>query len=386
MQHYDFVVVGGGMVGAAIALGMGQKGYQVALIETHLPKEFDGDSLPDMRVSAISLGSEQLLRQLGAWSHIEATRLCVYRRLAVWEDERAYVEFDHNLAKQTHLGHIIENNLVQLGLHHKLADVPNVQIINHKIKRYDVTDLDVCVELENGQTIKGDYLIGADGAKSQVREHLGIGLTGWDYKQQVFALLIQRQAEQTDITWQQFHPSGPTAFLPLQDDYASLVWYLPAERIQSLRSLNSSALKQAVIDAFPRQLGEFEILNTASFPLRRQHASRYVSQRGILVGDAAHVINPLAGQGVNLGFKDVSALLDVLQLKNEGPCFIHNGLADYEKSRQRDNLMMMSAMDGFYAAFSNDIKPLKWARNAALKLVGQHLFIKQQVVKYALGV
>lgn len=385
MQKFDIVVVGGNMVGASAALGLARQGYRVAVIEPAMPTPFDAMQPPDVRVSAISLASEQLLEALGAWSFIKEMRHCCYRRLSVWE-EQGRTDFSSDELDCEHLGHIIENRIVQLGLHQALAAYP-VSWFSAGIKGLQQTHEMAVAELDDGTRLQAELIIGADGAASRVRQLSGIATHGWQYAQQALAISIKTEQAQQDITWQRFRPSGPLAFLPLYQGYASLVWYNSAAEIQRLKALSFEALKYEVQAVFPEELINFDILETASFPLTRMHANNYVHQRVVLLGDAAHTINPLAGQGVNLGFKDVACLLELLAE--------HTWLADkhqldtklqqYQRKRYKDNLLMMSTMDMLYAAFSNNIAPLKALRNLGLGLAQRAGPVKRQVTRYAMG-
>ena len=382
-QVFDFCIVGGGMVGAASALGLVRQGFRVALVEPFMPPPFELSQPPDLRVSAISTASEQLLTKLGAWQHIVNMRICPYKRLSVWEKPECRTDFDCADAESSHIGHIIENRVVQLGLHQALASQPLLTwYCDTKVVKIECMQSPI-IELADGQIIQCKILIGADGAHSQVREAAKIGAQGWQYSQQVLAIQINTHAAQQDITWQQFTPNGPVAFLPLYDGYASLVWYQQSDYIRQLKSLPKQKLKEQILLNFPAELGDFEVLELASFPITRLHAHQYVKNNVVLVGDAAHSINPLAGQGVNLGFKDVDALL-------EG--YNQNALVDdptilqaYEKKRRRDNLIMMSAMDAIYTTFSNRNFVLNALRNVGLKLANNSGPIKRQVMKYAMG-
>ncbi|TDF42492.1 2-octaprenyl-3-methyl-6-methoxy-1,4-benzoquinol hydroxylase [Alteromonadaceae bacterium M269] len=377
------------MVGAAAALGLVQKGYTVAIIEKNMPAEFNREDKPDLRVSAISQGSQQLLDTLGAWSHVESMRACMYKRLSVWEEENCRTTFDAEDAGQIHLGYIVENRVIQLALHEELKRHQGITWINDT-----PVDLQFALPgeaftgltLSDGADIKARYLIGADGANSYVRKSAGVGTRGWSYKQNVLAISVKTTKPQQDITWQRFSPSGPRAFLPLYDGYASLVWYDAADQVKKLKTLKHSTLKEAIVEAFPSELGEFDILDVASFPITRMHATQYVKASVILIGDAAHTINPLAGQGVNLGFKDVKALLTAVdEFADTGSLISHEALKTFERTRQVDNSIMMTAMDGFYHLFSNGIGPLKALRNAGLVIADKAGLIKNQVMKYAMG-
>ena len=380
---FDFCIVGGGMVGAASALGLVNQGFSVALIEPYMPKPFESSQLPDLRVSAISTASEKLLGELGAWQHIVDMRVCPYKRLSVWENSNCRTDFDCADIKSSHIGHIIENRVVQLGLHQALFEHPLLTWYSgSKVANIECGHSPL-IELADGQKIQCKILIGADGANSQVRDAARIGAQGWQYAQQVLAVQINTHAAQQDITWQQFTPNGPVAFLPLYGGYASLVWYQQSDFIRQLKNLPKHKLKEQIILNFPSELGDFEVLELASFPISRMHAHQYVKGNVVLIGDAAHCINPLAGQGVNLGFKDVSALVD---------CFSQTAafgnpetLLNYEKTRRKDNLIMMTAMDAIYTTFSNQNVVLNVLRNTGLKLANYSGPIKRQVMKYAMG-
>ncbi|MFT4994412.1 MAG: 2-octaprenyl-3-methyl-6-methoxy-1,4-benzoquinol hydroxylase [Paraglaciecola sp.] len=371
------------MVGAASALGLAKRGFSIALIEHNMPDTFDPAQPPDLRVCAISIASEGLLTQLGAWQHINAMRLCPYRRLSVWEKPNCRSDFNCADIHASHIGHIVENRLIQLGLHQALRAYPAVTWFSATKVKKIITGHAPVVELADGQTIASTYLIGADGANSQVRQAANIGSQGWQYAQQALGIQIKTTEPQQDITWQQFTPTGPVAFLPLYDGYGSLVWYNEVEKIRYLKTLSKQKLKEQIIQHFPKDLVDFEVQQVASFPINRMHANQYVKDKVVLVGDAAHSINPLAGQGVNLGFKDVAVLLEGFSQTSalDKP----EVLRAYETARRRDNLIMMSAMDAIYGTFSNQHGPLRLLRNLGLKLANNSGPIKQQVLKYAMG-
>jgi len=381
------------MIGSAMALGLAKLGFKIAIIEPSMPKEFDPKQPPDMRVSAISLTSETLLQDLGVWSQIKNMRVCPYKRLSVWDKPTCRTDFDCLAIKQPHLGHIIENRLVQLGLHGEIKVNQNV-VFYENLKVIDIISTDIStITLEDGQIIQSKMLIGADGGYSAVRDAANIGVQGWQYTQQALGIQINTCDKQQDITWQQFTPNGPMAFLPLFNGFASLVWYHGAADIRQLKSLSKEKLKQQIVQHFPVDLVDFEILDVASFPLTRMHANQYFKGNTVLIGDAAHTINPLAGQGVNLGFKDVAALLNVISEELATvdssavlqPNYYRHWLKKYEVPRRRDNLMMMSAMDLLYSTFSNNNMPLKMLRNLGLKLANHAGPIKNNAMKYAMG-
>jgi len=387
MQQFDLVIVGGGMVGSALACALAPTGLKIAVVEQSKPHPYLPEQPMDLRVSAISIASEDLLAQVGAWQHISAMRTCPYRYLETWEAPNSNVIFDSHNMHREYLGNIVENRLIQLGLWQQLETLDNVElIVGQRISSLTPIADGYAVELPESQ-LSCKLIVGADGAHSMVRQAANIGVTAWDYAQHAMLINITTIEGQQDITWQQFSPNGPRALLPLSGNKASLVWYDKPERIKALSNMPLSQLQQEVVQHFPDRLGTFSIDACGSFPLTRRHAQTYLKANLCLVGDAAHTINPLAGQGVNLGFKDVISLSKIISdAVSNNECWWHEDtLEKYQKSRRGDNLLMQSAMDFFYLSFSNDKLPLKVLRNAVLTAAGKSTWGKNKVMKYAMG-
>ena len=383
-QQFDIAVVGGGMVGAAVATGLAQQGKSVALIEAVEPQAYSAEQPFDARVSAISYTSVELLNSLGAWQRLQQMRTAPFRRLETWEKADSRIRFSAQDIGVEELGFIVENRLIQLALWQGFAEQKSLSLFcPAKIERIEFLNDKNRLQLNNGEQIEASLVVAADGAHSVVRKLAGIGLNSWDYDQHCMLINVATEAAQQDITWQWFTPTGPRSLLPLPGSQASLVWYDSASKIRQLNELSNEQLTQAVVQAFPDELGGIQVLSKASFALTRRHAKQYFAERCVLVGDAAHTINPLAGQGVNLGFKDVQALLQVLSKANWNS---EQALAVYQRKRRLDNQLMQSAMDAFYFGFSNQLAPLKWARNAVLKTAERSTALKRQVLKYALGI
>lgn len=391
-MNFDVVVVGGGMVGAAVACGLGGSGLKVAVIEQAFPEAFSSDQPHDLRVSALSIASRHILETVGAWGGVQNRRYCPFRRMRVWETA-GDTEFRSDDIGFNELGYIVENRVTQLALLERLQDFDNVRLFcPARIKRMDCgveteTGRSV-VELDDGTILTAGVLVGADGGNSKVRQAAGIGVTSWDYKQHALVIYVETDYPQQDITWQRFVPSGPQAFLPLTGRYGSLVWYNSPDEIHRLKTLPYQELLNELIDAFPECLGRLNaILGVASFPLKRQHAQEYVKQGVALVGDAAHMINPLAGQGVNIGLLDAAALAEVLIEAHRAGSDVGSlsVLKRYEKARLGDNLRMMTVMDVFYRVFSNDMTPIKFLRNLGLGLAERITPAKNKVMRAAMG-
>lgn len=382
MSRFDVAVIGGGMVGAAVAVGFAKQGRKVVVVEGTAPEKFSPEQPMDIRVSAISQHSVDILNELGAWHATSQMRVCPYRRLETWEHPECRTRFHSDELGMERLGYIVENRLIQLGLWAQFSHYSNISLrCPDTLSDIEFGEVSK-VTLSSGEELLVDLVVGADGANSKVRDLAGIGVTAWDYRQHCMLINVKTEIEQQDITWQQFTPSGPRSFLPLCGNQGSLVWYDSPKRIRQLCAMTPAQLREEVLAYFPAELGDIEVLQYGSFPLTRRHAQRYSALGCVLVGDSAHTINPLAGQGVNLGFKDVEALLAATQ---NHEVLTQSLLEQYERNRRYDNLLMQSGMDFFYKGFSNDFAPLKLLRNAALKVAENAGPLKTQVLKYALG-
>ncbi|HGM9947693.1 TPA: 3-demethoxyubiquinol 3-hydroxylase [Providencia rettgeri] len=390
IESYDVVVVGAGMTGAAAALGFAQEGMRVALLEKAQPAAFDPQSAPDVRISAISRASVELLEQLGAWQHVKAMRSAPYRQLETWEEPESNVVFDAQSLGLPELGFMVENRVLQLALWQECEKYSNLDLVcpARLINLYQPKSQEEWIlALDDGRALQSKLVIGADGANSQVRKMAGIGSRGWQYRQSCMLISIQTQQSQQDKTWQQFFPSGPRAFLPLYDNWASLVWYDSPAKIRRLQGMSMEQLTGAISEAFPERLGPVTAIASGAFPLTRHHACRYVMDGLALIGDAAHTINPLAGQGVNLGYRDVDALLKEVIYAREyiQPWHSLDVLKRYQRRRLPDNLIMQAGMDVFYMAFSEKLPGLKIVRNLGLMAAQRAGEAKKMALKYALG-
>jgi 2-octaprenyl-3-methyl-6-methoxy-1,4-benzoquinol hydroxylase len=254
---------------------------------------------------------------------------------------------------------------------------------NREVININNSDSGVSVILDNNQQLQADLLVACDGGNSSVRKLLNIGVTAWDYRQHCLLINIKTNSTQQDITWQEFRESGPCAFLPLAQDNACLVWYHSPQKIQQLKSLSNSQLKQAISEEFPSLAFDFEVLDKGAFPLTRRHAHSYYKGASVLLGDAAHTINPLAGQGVNLGFKDVECLVELLQNCSDLPIPVL--LKRYQCKRKPANLLMQTAMDFFYKGSKSELSGVRLLRRGVFALAEESGVLKNKVMKYAMG-
>lgn len=387
-EEFDVVIVGGGMVGAAVAAGLGGSELKIAVIEAQAPEAFLPEQPHDLRVSALSIASKNILESVGAWQGVLERRHCPFRRMRVWENA-GDTTFDSEDIRYPELGYIVENRVTQLALLESLSRFSNVQLLMPQtINKIHYAGNDSTLSLADGRELHAKLLVAADGGHSRVRQTVGLGVTSWDYNQHALVIYIETAYPQQDITWQRFVSSGPQAFLPLTGPYGSIVWYNSPDEVRRLQALPYPQLQAEMVKAFPDCLGEVkQILGVASFPLKRQHAQEYVKQGVALVGDAAHMINPLAGQGVNIGLLDAAALAEVLvdahkRGKNIADVAV---LKRYEAMRRNENLKMMTLMDLFYKSFSNDILPVKLIRNLGLGLAQRLTPVRNKLMKAAMG-
>ncbi|WP_064004044.1 UbiH/UbiF/VisC/COQ6 family ubiquinone biosynthesis hydroxylase [Piscirickettsia salmonis] len=399
MKSFDIVVMGGGMTGLAAALFAAMQGFRVAVIEKsslraqyHQYSPQKGAYAP--RVSAITPCSQTFLEHIGAWPHIAKQRCAPYQAMSVW-DSLGYGCIDFNAAEagEAVLGHIIENDVIVKGL---------LTALELKRECFDITLYDDCcaealniqedhvsLTLNSGECLQSVVIIGADGVHSWVREQLVWPVSTRDYQQSALVTTVVTEKSHQRTAWQRFLPTGPLAFLPLDDEYySSIVWSLDQDQIERVLNLTDSAFKQELMHAFSGRLGQInEVAKRFAFPLSAAHACGYARPRVALVGDAAHRIHPLAGQGVNLGFLDVMSLVDVLVTARQKKRDIGHmmTLQKYERARYGDNLLTSAVMTGFKELFATRAAPIVWLRTLGLKYADQTDFIKCQLIKRALG-
>ncbi|XP_034051060.1 ubiquinone biosynthesis monooxygenase COQ6, mitochondrial [Thalassophryne amazonica] len=432
---YDVIISGGGMVGSAMACSLGMdpnlNGKKILLLEAGNKKEMD--KVPKMystRVSSISPGSATLLSGIGVWDHITKMRCKPYKKMQVWDAcSDALITFDkENL--QDEMAYIVENDVIVAALTKQLDSLSdNVHVkYRSKIVKYtwpmihQVVDSIpwVQVTLANGETLQAKLLIGADGPNSMVRQELGIHTVKWDYDQAaVVAVLHLSEPTENSVAWQRFLPTGPIAMLPLSDTLSSLVWSTNHHLAKELLELDEESFVDAVNSAFwsnenhsefmekagvlfhstmsvlmpsagsPRQLppsvAKIGPKSRVMFPLGMGHASEYIRHRVALIGDAAHRVHPLAGQGANLGFGDVACLTQLLSqaVFNGKDLGAMQHLLEYETERQRCNLPMMAAIDFMKRLYSTSASPVVLLRTFGLQATNMMPVLKEQIMAFA---
>lgn len=386
-RHYDVIVVGGGMVGATLACALGQGGLRVGVVEAREPRLFDPHADYDLRVSAISRASQRIFTGIGVWPGLLARRVSPYRHMCVWDATGpGEIHFDAADLGEPDLGHIIENGVIQDALRERLRSLESVDwICPAQLRALRVTRTGAQIELDDDRVLEAALVVGADGAQSRVRDLAGIGLRAQAYGQKgvVATVAMERSHERT--AWQRFLPTGPLAFLPLADGRCSIVWSTSDAEAERLLRLTDADFADVLGKAFGLRLGRITgVSPRAAFPLRGSQADRYVQPRVALVGDAAHTIHPLAGQGANLGFLDAAVLAELL-LAKPGDAGALSLLRRYERSRRGENLLMMRAMEGFKLLFGSEQATLRWARNLGLRLTDRAGPLKDLIMRRAMG-
>ena len=383
-------VVGGGMVGATLALALLREGISVSMVETHEPARDWSPESYELRVSAITRASRQIFTNLDAWSGMEARRVTPYRRMHVWDaGGGGEINFDSADLGEPELGHIVENRVIQLALWEQIEQFENLQLFcPAETASLELEGERSTLQLADGRQLQCELVVAADGANSFIRNLADIPVEGRPYDQHAVVATLRASQGHGDTAWQRFLPNGPLALLPIGGDCFSIVWSTSQAQAEGLLALDDGAFANAVADGADGRVGGLSTVGPrAAFPLRLQHAQCYVKPGLALVGDAAHVIHPLAGQGVNLGLLDAAALVEMLlRAARQGrPLGDINTLRRYERARKGDNLAMQYAMDGLKRLFGSQTRPVPTLRSLGLGLVDKAGPLKQLFAGSAMG-
>ncbi|WP_313643028.1 UbiH/UbiF family hydroxylase [Stenotrophomonas sp.] len=372
--QWDAVIVGGGVVGAACALALAQQGLQVALVEGREPPPWSALK-PDLRVFAFAADNAALLESLGVWKQVDQTRARAYRRMRVWDAAGGGdLTFDADTLGRRELGWIVENGLLVDRL---WAALPAAGVQLYCPARVEAMEQDaqgVRLRLDDGRRIEAAIAIAADGAESTLRTLAGLDVSRHDYGQRGVVAYVDSALPNEDTAWQRFLDTGPMAVLPFDRHRSSIVWTLPDAEAERVLALDEDSFNRELTTAFAGRLGDMRLVSArAAFPLRRQLAKAYVAGRVLTLGDAAHVVHPLAGQGVNLGLRDVADLRELVrsakQRRQEWSS--PHRLQRWARSRRSENTLAAYSFDAINKVFSNDEMHLTLARGALLGLAGK---------------
>lgn len=401
-SNFDIVIVGGGAVGSAVASLLGQitktaqsakQQLKIALIESSEPPQFDPSKV-DPRVAALTEKTRLIFEQIGIWNKVVDKRACAYKAMNVWDAEgTGRITFDCQQVQQPNLGHIVENSALVSSLVEQLKQQPNIELYcPANIVDYQLQQDSITLTLDNHSVLSAQLLIAADGANSAVREHFQFATKQWDYGQHAIVTTITTENPNQLTAWQRFMPTGPLAFLPLNnigDNYCcSIVWSQDTKEAKRLMALEDKDFCKELSRASEHCLGQvLKIEKRHLIPLRQSHATDYVMPRVALIGDAAHSIHPLAGQGANLGFSDAQVLAE--QIAKAFARDLDLGdvsvLKPYQRQRKPENLATMAAMEGFKRLFGAQNSTLRLLRNYGLSGINRMGAIKNKLIKQAMG-
>jgi 2-octaprenylphenol hydroxylase len=397
---FDVVIVGGGLVGACFAaLAASDRELsrlKIALLEARPPTQPPDDSSVDIRVSAISRASMRIFDTCDAWQSLPPQFVSAYTEMIVWDatarpGSAGSLHFSAADTGEPDLGHIVENRRLQWSLYNTPAFRSRVTLLRAELAALDLEGELAAVTLADGRTLTAGLIVGADGANSTSRKLAGIETGGWDYAQHAFVTHLTTEHSHRQTAWQRFLPQGPLAFLPLSDGRSSIVWTTTPEHAQQLVDGEPEAVAAEIGAAMDGVFGNITIsAPRAQFPLRAGFARDYCKQRFVLVGDAAHSVHPLAGQGVNLGFMDCAALVDILATElTAGAKPIDIGerrvLRRYERWRKSENTLALGAIDGINRLFSNSSPTLTWMRRIGLSTVNRSALARKVLMGRAMG-
>jgi 2-octaprenylphenol hydroxylase len=390
MNQFDVVIIGAGIVGATVACALGESGVRVALVEAR-PFAVDAvDGVRDARVFAITRASQRIFEALGVWKRIIARDAYPFREMEVWDaGGTGVIHFDCADIGEPCLGHMIEPSIIHAALLERLRSQTAVTLFcPAQFRDITLDKTEVSVSLDEGTTLNAALIVAADGARSPLRERLGIPTRVHDYRQSSLVARVATEFPHQATARQRFLPGGPLAFLPMEESWCSIVWTLPTSEAADMVALERDAFHAALGQAFDFRLGRIvDSERREVWPLTRLHAEHYVRERAALIGDAAHAIHPLAGQGVNLGLLDAAALAEVVLAARSrgGDPGAMPVLRRYERWRRGDNQLMMSAMDGFNVLFGNEMGPVRWLRNFGLAMVNAAGPAKDLLMRHAAG-
>ncbi|NVK21933.1 MAG: UbiH/UbiF/VisC/COQ6 family ubiquinone biosynthesis hydroxylase [Kangiellaceae bacterium] len=394
---HDIVIVGGGMVGLALAAkltnyGFGNSQLKIAVVDPK-PVQMDWDvSEYDLRVSAITRASENLFREVGAWDYIGETEKSAYQRMYVWDGEssRGKIEFDAGLVAQTDLGHIVENRVLRRALFQAIEKQNNIDwLCPQQCSSVEYHEDFAQLTLQSGQQLTCQLLVAADGAFSWLREHSGVDLEATAYGHKAIVCTVETELPHQATAYQRFDHHGPLAFLPLPEKHtSSIVWSVDEAKAKNLLDLSQQDFTKQLEQTFESHLGRIKnISKRVAFPLFERTSDRMINHRLALVGDAAHTIHPLAGQGVNLGFSDVLELANLIEKnqQKQKDIGIKSSLRPYERARKGDIFVMQKAMLGFKKLFEQEKPFVQMLRSYGMNIADRHPLLKQQLIKKAMG-
>lgn len=383
----DVVIVGGGLVGLSLAVAVAGAGLSTVVIDRDDPaavldQGFDG------RVSAIAFASQQLLQATGVWDRVAEAQPILDIRVTDGASP-LFLHYDHRQLGDAPFGHMVENRVLRVALHKAAEACPNlVRLAPAGVIGFERSAAGVTVNLADGRTVRAPLIVGAEGRNSPTRRAAGIGTVGWSYGQTGIVCTVHHDRPHHGVAHERFLPAGPFAILPMTGNRSSLVWTEPTDVAAAIMALDDAAFLDELRDRFGDFLGALNVTGPRwSYPLTLQNAERYTDHRLVLVGDAAHGMHPIAGQGLNLGLRDVAALAEVLvdRARLGLDLGARDGLERYERWRRFDSVALLAVTDGLNRLFSNDVMPVRVARDLGLAAVDRMPALKGFFMRHARG-
>jgi len=386
--EFDIAVVGAGIAGATLAAALADTPLRVIVLDrgkkATVPAEYG------QRVSALGRAADRVLDTVGVWPQVTGQRACPFRRMQVWDaGSKGHIEFDSARLAAPYLGHIVENDVLLAALHDRLQAAKNVSLqFATMLRSLDVDEDRVVLETDAERSVTASVVVGSDGSASWVRDSLGLEQKQTEYHQSGIVCQVRTELPHRETAWQRFLATGPLAFLPLANGDCSIVWSCDELLAQDLLQLDDEGFRLRLQTASDGVLGHIEHVGPrAAFPLRRAHAQSYVSQRAALIGDAAHTVHPLAGQGANLGIADAASLAEVLMDSYAAGRDLGSArtLRRYERWRKGENLLMLALLDALQKLFALQDPLTRAFRGAGLSATNRLGWLKDELAARAMG-
>ena len=386
---FDIVVVGAGLVGLAFACSMKDSGYRILIVEAGNPPMYDGSQF-DVRVNSINLSSEGYLDALGVWSLASEKRVTPFHSIKVWDSIGGGIEFHADEIGEQYLGHIVESNVLTTSLMERIDGAENIEkMFDAQLEFVQAESNHVCVKIHNREPLTSCLVVGADGGNSMVRKMAGIACIEEPYNQRAIVAQIEVSEPIPGTAFQRFLPTGPLALLPLTDDSYSIVWSCSFDRVEELEKCEAREFEEQLERCLDYRFGEVRLMSgRVAFNLRKLQVTSYFSGRTVLLGDAAHVIHPLAGMGANLGLMDAAALYDVLSSSSspEDDPWNYSSMRKYERWRKSANIPVINLMDGFDKGFRTSSQAMRMMLGLGLTFTNRLNIAKRKIIRLACGI
>jgi 2-octaprenylphenol hydroxylase len=406
IPDFDIAIVGGGIAGTALAAALANTSLRIALLEANPIAESISLSVMnidvncfDSRVSALTESSRQLFEHLGVWNAIVQQRAAAYQKMSVWDAEgTGAINFDCREINASWLGHIVENRVIVAALLQKVQQSRSITLQqNIRVKQLALDGEFPLLTLQDDSQLSARLVVAADGANSFLRDAAGFKTRQWEYDHKAIVCTVETELPHQHTAWQRFLAEGPLAFLPLdaaqanseKNHFSSIVWSTSPAIADQLMTLNDEDFCQQLERAFESRLGKILTVGKRQcFPLMQRHATDYCQQGIALIADAAHTVHPLAGQGINLGLKDVQILAEEIIRASERDLPIGDMavLSRYQRRRKTNNLATMAAMEGFKQLFARRELPVRWLRNSGMRWLNQMPLIKRAMIRQAMDI